>query len=511
MSSLNGEDATPPSGTTTPGASGAASHTAGPAAGAKGKANKQKKAPPALPSLGPEYNHVQPIIVSQRPTVRKILVGAVTAMLVIVKEIGKKRDAVAKYTGTFVDSDDPDENGSGRIKSFIPNSLRAAMPLNHSKRVKKDRRCAQAYAEITTLTGEARNLYDKYRQDMAGLFKRNAELEIKARLQILTDQYLTLLVDIAEAMVIVAKQSSDYEPNLDDQDLAFSAVHDACASFPDNHWEELPFTASSSGDVKANFWNGLEKKFGIKYEGSGGIKTKRDALPHASGNEGIIQWVSAELEDLIPGVTTEFWEARATADLDNKIEAALQSHFKKKEVDDATEALAQRMEVDDGDTLRDAVREEVSRQTTRNAAHQKKAARKKSSGNSKDQESARTNNGGKRSGRSSPQRDRSESRRSKRSFERSGHEGTRRDSRRPRHDDRRRDESPPHHYYRDSRSYSRERNYARRSRTPPPRARYYREESPRHHRSNDRYQRRGGRGGRGGYNRGRRGENGNRR
>ena len=397
------------------------------------------------------------------------------AMLKLVEDINKRRDNLPSYAGTSIDEFDTDENGKGKEKPFIPHSLRGKQPLNSSARVQNDSRCTEVSREVSMLRARAQSLFDKYRQDMAKLYKENAELEIKGRQQILLDFYIELLVIVADASVIVAKHGNVPKPTLTDKEITFSSIRDAVEAFPDDHWQGLPFIASAEAEHKTKFWSALEKKLEFKYESKGGIKSKRDAAPQ---DKNIITWIAAELEDLVPSLTTTFWAELKNADDDKKIESELKIYFQKKAVISANVRLAEAMEADQGDAFRNAVDARIDAKqrasATKAAANKRKQARKKSSGPAKDQAGVPIKNGAAPSKRSKQQRGRSKPK-SKRPYEPNDNDNdnSRGDPRRNRRNDqgRGRDEGP-HHYYRESRSYSRERNFARRSRTPPPRSQY---------------------------------------
>ena len=215
MSSPTGEEATVnlPVGMDTDGPvidvdAGAAGSAGGPGKKAKSKSTT------VLPNLAPKYEPIAAIITSRRPSVQKVMSDTVVAMLKLVEDINKRRDNLPSFAGTSIDEFDTDKDGKGKEKPFIPHSLRGKQPLNSSARVQNDSRCTEVLREVSTLRARAQSPFNKYRQDMAKLYKENAELEIKGRQQILLDLYIELLVIVADASVIVAKHGNVPNPTL---------------------------------------------------------------------------------------------------------------------------------------------------------------------------------------------------------------------------------------------------------------------------------------------------------
>ena len=212
----------------------------------KGKTPAQKGAP-ALPDLTGKYELLRPTVESQRISVGKVMADHAIAMFKVVEEIDDREESIARFSGTFADDSELGEDGQPKIKPFIPNSLRKPLPLNASKKAKHDSRCPKSRNEITALTAAARATYSAYQTAMSAHFKRQGELEIKARKEILRHQYCTALVDIAEGLVIVGKHRDDVSaPVLTTTELAHAAIHEALKELPDEHWQELPFVASDA-------------------------------------------------------------------------------------------------------------------------------------------------------------------------------------------------------------------------------------------------------------------------
>lgn len=63
---------------------------------------------------------------------------------------------------------DADYDGKSKTKHFVPSSLRAKQPINHSKKVRNDSRFVIAYA-IIAVTKEARKKHEEYKNNMTAL------------------------------------------------------------------------------------------------------------------------------------------------------------------------------------------------------------------------------------------------------------------------------------------------------------------------------------------------------
>ena len=100
-----------------------------------GKQRKGKsKKPPTLPKLEGKYLFIKPIVESQRVSLGKSMVETSKAMLTLVYQINHRNETIANFEGKYFDKLDPDDNGNGKEKTFVPISLRKKNPLNFSRR-----------------------------------------------------------------------------------------------------------------------------------------------------------------------------------------------------------------------------------------------------------------------------------------------------------------------------------------------------------------------------------------
>ena len=117
-----------------------AASTSGGSAASGGTA-APKSTEPKLPSLSGKYAFIKDLCASQRPSLGKVMADSSIAMFKTYREISDRIESLARFNTTYVDKHDKDDNGKGKTKPFVPSSLRNKMPLNSSKKVKKDSRC----------------------------------------------------------------------------------------------------------------------------------------------------------------------------------------------------------------------------------------------------------------------------------------------------------------------------------------------------------------------------------
>ena len=391
---------------------------------------RKKSAPPTpqnkLPKLTGIDKFILPIVSTQRVRFGTTMVHHAKAMLKLVQEIRGRLETRAELDGTFVDTNDIDpDTGTGRTKKFIPNNLRRQkMPLNHSKRVKKDSRCASAYGEITTILERAKEAHDNYKRQMAEFACQIADSEILARKQILFCMYSTAAVDIAEGFVKKGKYILKSPPQrLSELEVAHAALSEAWRQIfedeEEDHFLELPFVMSAESETLERFSKKFQEYSGVKMEE---IQNKLTALADGESHhpdEQLVSWVAEEVAGALPKLTTDFWQADLLADDDAKLDAEYDELFSKKEQNEANNRLEDAMETDEGESMHDYIGKTVSREMDRRITNRRKDARKKSSGSAKSQASARTANG-RGSGKKSKKNGKPSRKRSERSSETDG-------------------------------------------------------------------------------------------
>ena len=490
----------------------------------------QKK--PSHPKLLGKYLFIKPIVESQRAILARTMFDHCKDMLNTETTRRLKVEICTKFASHFHDEDD-----NGIEKPYIPNSLRLKMPINISKKIKNDSRCAARLSAITNTMERADVIHEKYKSEMAVFARTIAHQELKARCDILRSQYSACALGIAEGLVKVGKwKNKSPPPKITDVQISHCAIHDAFQKLPADHWEKLAFVDISSGDTTAAI-----EAFYKQFQDFAKINYDADIREHIDNADApLIEWISLELQQIIPHLTTKFWEHESNIDEEKKLDAELNEIYVVKKIISANADLADGMEIESEDALDGIIQKKVDRAYNKSITKKKNAARKNSSADAKTQASTATENGQKSASKSKKQREKEP----KKSGKRQDHpyyddddDSHYRSMSRPRYYDQDRDhyhhDRDRHDYYHDRRGRDSHRPHSilkRRSvswgrpRSPnPPRTRYSRDETPQRHRGSTYHpstrdpdpptgrgnrQGRGGRGGRGGSNRGGRGRGG---
>ena len=530
MTSTNEKDAT----TNDQGRRTAAENEPGqPAAAAnkrRGKKSSKKKEQQPPPLTG-KYDYIKPIVESQRASLRKNMVMHCKAMTKTDSEISSRLGTLARFDGTYTDKYDVDEKGEGKEKSFIPGSLRSKMPLNFSKKVKNDSRCATTLSAITTTMLEAHQAHERYQKEMAKLARTIAEQEIEGRKSILAAQYSEAVLSIAQGLIKVGRIQEEYPtPRTTELNVAHKAINQFFSSAPDHHWDGLKFLTDAEEETVNKFYNDFETHHNIKFDAD--IKSIFDDESNMEEDEtgidvhpdlALANWVEKQLLSIVPELTTSFWIHEAKQEIARRLDAELDELYEKKEVDNANDELADKMEVEGETIIEDLVKKKTKEARDKEISKRKKEARKNSSGDNKDQESTPREDGHKSKKKSKKKKKNDRSTSTKRQYDHSDDDSD--DSYDGRHHDRRsrsRNEEKDYDDYDDHNSRHRRGHYRPkgilrrrsvswgRSSTPDrPRSRYSREEPLRRQRGTTYHgshrEGRGGRG-RGEYSRGGRGE-----
>ena len=365
--------------------------TAPPAAtnSAGGSAAQQKE--PKLPSLTGNFVFIKELCESQRPSLGKKMADHSIAMFKIRVEILRRLDSLKRFDTTYVDKHDVDTDGNGKVKPFIPGSLRNPQPLNFSKEVKKDSRCAETLTALTTVIEEAATLHTKYQEDMSAKAKRIAELEIKGRKLLLLIEFLACLIDIGAGLFAVAKYSNDdtifNSPTLDNMQVAHAAINTLFTNLPTKVWESLPFMVTAEPAAITECYELFQKDTGINYARDIHLKITPSDSP-------LIEWVATTLQSHIVKLTTDLWDNYDKKGDIKSLDADLAELYDKMAVDEANDALSSRMDTDDSrEAIVEICNEQIKANETRRVAKQKQTARKNSSDGPKNQGSKSTSNG----------------------------------------------------------------------------------------------------------------------
>ena len=489
------------------------------AAGATAAAAKKSDKDPTIPNLKGKYVFIKPLCESQRPSLSKVMATSSVAMFATERDIRNRSETHRRFIEKYIDKHDVDENGKGKEKPFIPHSLRSKQPINLSKQVQNDSRCTTSYGRITTVMEQARQTHEAYKIKMGALMQQVAELEVDGKIEILSHQYCTAVLSIAEGLFIVGKAELQCPtPKLSATNTALAAAHVLFQRMPKNHWEALWFVGDSDEESLEKFYKEFQKTHGYSF-----ATDIRDSIVDA--DTPLIEWIADKLVASIPILTTSFWEHIAEQEAQRKMDAELEELYKKKEITTANDGLSNAMEVEGEEALDSAIDKRIEKRLNQRTSKNKSKARKNSSGDPKNHGSIPTANGKESSKKSRDKQEKNS--RGRRSDHNSDYsDDADYDSRySQRNSRRRRNDHYNHDFHDDRRHYNRGRSSERGQRedrphsilrkrsiswgknaTPPPRARFYSdEESPRRSRGssyhNSRTTQRDGRGrgrGRGG-------------
>ena len=374
-------------------ANAASAFDAAAAATAMRAAEAQRTNPPRPPKLEGVFKFIQPLIETQPERLQNIMACKCKTMLDIEREIRRRVESRAELERDFEDKNDPvPETGKGKIKKFIPKNVREAiMPLNHSKLVKKDSRCATAYSEITTTLEKAKLAQETWKRSMADLAIEIADSEIKARTQIQFCEYSDTIIKMAEGFTIQGKFELKTSPQkLTIQQIAQAAIKEAMESFDHDHWKNLRFVASADPNVLQRFYSNFERFADINITK---IHEEMEKEGDHHPDEALITWVTQKIEEFIPHLTTLIWTYDQECDDRKKLDGELSELYETKAVIDANNNLGDAMETDDGHSMASYVNKAMNRAIDSRISEKKKTARKNSSGDAEIQAPARTKNG----------------------------------------------------------------------------------------------------------------------
>jgi hypothetical protein len=91
----------------------------------------------------------------------------------------------------------------------------------------------------------------------------------------------------------------------------------------------------------------------------------------------LISWVTGELEEKIPKLSTDFWRADANADNDAKLDAEFEEWSSKKELKESNNRLEDAMDTDGGDSMNDYIGKRISHEIGREISNRRREIRKK--------------------------------------------------------------------------------------------------------------------------------------
>ena len=351
-----------------------------------------KKDEDVFPFSNPQFSgrirHLKESVESQEPMVRKIMSSIGNDMLGIRDQVLHYGEVLEEFEGSnkYVDKHDPkNTDGTDKTKSFVPRSLRKKHPVTFSNQVERDGRLSNTLTAIQAELVEVQKTHDRHKDEMAAHIKKVTELELKGRLDLMQDAYDKAIVWLAEALVEIGmtkelKLVSKTPKFL----IAVAAIATAVKDFPAEHWNGLKKLSKQEPTTtfeKDAWWKALQSKCGVTYDRVKMILTQNDKATAA--------WVGGKLKELIPAMTTNLWEKVQDEKESKTVEGNLTLLFGRKQIDAANVELSDRMDTENGDTVRSIAAEAIKD----DKKNKKKNARKKSSGGAKNQEPTPTESG----------------------------------------------------------------------------------------------------------------------
>ena len=314
-------------------------------------------------------------IASQRPKFAKVIVDNSRTMLRIDREIRSRSNTLAKFSSTYFDKDDIDENGQAKEKTFIPISLRTKLTLNSSALIQNDGRLASELDAITIARNEAIAAHEEFKVKAAASMKRMAEIEITARKKLLGFEYAKIMPTIAEGLTIVAiNQPNRRRPTLSTKKIASLA----CLRYLLNRT-----TAEWSG---CRFLETTEKSKVDEYIGYFCRENNVDptsATGETRDDSNLIAHVIKQIHKVWPDMTIKLWAEDIKRDSLQKVDAELADLFESKAIVNANENLEKALDNGNDTTVLPMISKEVDRQLKLRSSRAKKSLRKKSSGDPK--------------------------------------------------------------------------------------------------------------------------------
>lgn len=314
-------------------------------------------------------------IASQRPKFAKVIVDNSRTMLRIDREIRSRSNTLAKFSSTYFDKDDIDENGQAKEKPFIPISLRTKLTLNSSALIQNDGRLASELDAITIARNEAIVAHEEFKAKAAASMKRMAEIEITARKKLLGFEYAQIMPTIAEGLTIVAiNQPNRRRPTLSTKKIASLACLRYLLNRTTAEWSGCRFletTEKSKVDEYVAYFCRVNNVDPTANTG----ETRDDS--------NLIAHVIKQIHKVWPDMTIKLWAEDIKRDSLQKVDAELADLFESKAIVNANENLERALDNGEDSTVLPMISKEVDRQLKLRSSRAKKSLRKKSSGDPK--------------------------------------------------------------------------------------------------------------------------------
>lgn len=321
------------------------------------------------------FSFLRRAIASQRPKFAKVIVENSRTMLRIDREIRSRSNTLAKFSSSYLDKDDIDEDGQAKEKPFIPISLRTKLTLNSSALIQNDGRLASELDAITIARNEAIAAHEEFKAKAAASMKRMAEIEITARRKLLGFEYAKIMPTIAEGLTIVAiNQPNRRRPNLSPQKIAALACLRYLLNRTTAEWSGCRFLENTEKTTVDDFVRYFCRENNVDPNTETG-ETRDDS--------NLIAHVTKQIHKVWPDMTIKLWAEDVRRDSLQKVDAELADLFESKAIVNANENLERALDNGNDTTVLPLISKEVDRQLKLRSSRAKKSLRKKSSGDPK--------------------------------------------------------------------------------------------------------------------------------
>jgi hypothetical protein len=379
--------------------------------------SKSNNDPPPV-RLDGVFTLLRPAVASQRPQFAKVIVDSSRTMLRLDRDIRTRLNTLAKFSSSYFDKDDLDDNDKPREKPFIPISLRTKLVLNSSALVQNDDRLNDEFTAITTARREAIAAHEEFKVKAAASMKTMAEAEINARKKLLSFEYTNHMFLIAEGLAVVGKnQPGRSAPTMTTSSIAGIACLRSLIEFSKGDWASCRFLKNTENATVNEFIDSFVTQHRIDprvLTNNGEGQTRADIQ--------LISHVKRKLGSIWPDMTTNLWAADIKRDAEHKMDAELSDLFNSKATVDANNDLENALDKGADATVGPLIAKEIAKQLGRRASNAKKSLRKKSSGNPKNQGSTPENSGHSGNDKSNARSKTKKSKSQKRSQQSSGEE-----------------------------------------------------------------------------------------
>lgn len=332
-----------------------------------------------------------PLLATLQEEYKKAYVDLTRTMLVTLREIRKRDDAVARFKTTFEDRMLGADPSQKRQRPFIPYTLREPLTINASREILNDSRCAAERTEMDKIQDAADAIREKYQDEVAGLYERAAVQESVARRKLLLSEYITTLNTVADGIVRREKINLGIGANsVSLESLSLRTTMRMLDTIQEKHWNFCPFIDKTE--------KGSEVIKGIYHQEYGSHHISDDRL-HAHDLE-LIDSASKTLTAEWFIITTEVWTTDAS---DASQRAAAAEFARRVAANKTTEANCKvaRVVLDNGiNTIEPTLKRTIERLVEKHTSKKKNDLRKKSSGERETHRSTPASTGAKQGGNS---------------------------------------------------------------------------------------------------------------